>query len=512
MKYDFTGLGGKVRAIMEQDPDMEDLKRAEVAYHTMRLAFEHLMSRVVLALVNDEELLSNPPQSLVISGGVASNKFLRTVAASVLQARGFGHVDVRAPRPSLCTDNAAMIAWAGQKMYRAGWTTDLSFLPQDEWPIEKIITGVDCWVQKDGVKVPQPKAKVADPQRQDKTELPEDSEPQQPPRPSTPDSPPEPVEVGAPDAGAAQRREAKLKSVTQDEGEIFQPQIQSDRKKASVELVSGRTSSKGGQHAADSEGPAPPQEGTAQSPPHKAADRPTRPTETPWARASQGGTKAAAEAEEGNQTDPIDALKAKEELLLRPLVQGSRRRAVLRGESSNGPRDRKALRQNPLAKSHAKAAQVDKRHAAEWTSPAGAAQKKSAYMERQAKQAKQASDSHPVDEARAASSSDVDQTPKPRTAPFGEPLSKPVLRSKMVPEGERVPGADQALKESVKVKEEKHEQKQTRDQETPAPGRKTEDNETKRRVVRLLQPAADEPAPKGSPGVGLEKLKRWIGL
>ncbi|KAG8164877.1 hypothetical protein KVR01_005152 [Diaporthe batatas] len=162
MTYDFTGLGGKARAIMQQNPDMQRMERMELAYHTMRLAFEHLMSRVILALENDPELLASPPQSLVIAGGVASNMFLRNVAASVLQARGFGHVDVRAPRHMYCTDNAAMIAWAGQKMYTAGWTTDLSFLPQDEWPIEEILTGVDCWVHKDDVEASEPEPVTQD--------------------------------------------------------------------------------------------------------------------------------------------------------------------------------------------------------------------------------------------------------------------------------------------------------------------------------------------------------------
>lgn len=157
MVYDFTGLGGKVRAIMDQNPQMSGAERSELAYHTMRLAFEHLMSRAIMALQNDKELLTNPPQSLVLSGGVASNLFLRKVAASMLKARGFGDMSVKAPDPYLCTDNAAMIAWAGKEMYKAGWTTDNRFLPQGEWPIEEIIPGVDCWVHKDNAPLRDPR-------------------------------------------------------------------------------------------------------------------------------------------------------------------------------------------------------------------------------------------------------------------------------------------------------------------------------------------------------------------
>lgn len=213
MTYEFAGFGGQVRKIISERPDMENRERAELAYQTMRLAFEHIMSRVIMALQDDEELLANPPQSLVISGGVASNQFLRTVAASMLQARGFGNMNVTAPRPYLCTDNAAMIAWAGQKMYRAGWTTDLSFLPQAEWPIEEILTGVDCWVRKDAVN-PQKSGSNATASQQGKTELPGKPELKEPPLPSTATAPLKRIEIPAPDAGAAPRREAKVKPVT----------------------------------------------------------------------------------------------------------------------------------------------------------------------------------------------------------------------------------------------------------------------------------------------------------
>lgn len=321
MTYEFTGLGGKVRRIISERPDMENNERAELSYQTMRLAFEHIMSRVIMALQNDEELLTNPPQSLVISGGVASNQFLRTVAASMLRARGFGHMTVTAPKPKWCTDNAAMIAWAGLKMYKAGWTTDLSFLPQGEWPIEEILTGVDCWVWKGAVSPPKSRSNVPASQ-QDKTELPEKSESQEPSLPSTPNAPSKPVEVGAPGAGAAHRREAQVKSVTQTEDEISETRTKSDDDKASAKPVPGRLLSHDGRHASDSEGPDSPQEGTAQAPPKEPTNRPTQqPRRTP--SASKGGSKAAAQPARGRSgTDssdgPITLLKAAEEQLLRP--------------------------------------------------------------------------------------------------------------------------------------------------------------------------------------------------
>ncbi|KUI57219.1 tRNA N6-adenosine threonylcarbamoyltransferase, mitochondrial [Cytospora mali] len=156
MKFDFSGLGGMVRSIMQDKPDMPRVERAELGYHTMRLAFEHLGSRVILAMENDAELLANPPKHLILSGGVASNKFLRKVISKMLKARGFGDTEVTAPAPKWCTDNAAMIAYAGTEMYRSGWTTDNAFLPKSEWPIEQIIADTDCWIKKDEVTLFEP--------------------------------------------------------------------------------------------------------------------------------------------------------------------------------------------------------------------------------------------------------------------------------------------------------------------------------------------------------------------
>ncbi len=41
-----------------------------------------------------------------------------------------------APPAALCTDNAAMIAWAGLERLRLGLTDDLDFAPRPRWPLD----------------------------------------------------------------------------------------------------------------------------------------------------------------------------------------------------------------------------------------------------------------------------------------------------------------------------------------------------------------------------------------
>ena len=71
--------------------------------------------------------------ALVVAGGVAANNAIRTA----LQALAAQH-DLRfvAPPPWLCTDNAAMIAWAGAERFAAGLTDPLDVAARARWPLD----------------------------------------------------------------------------------------------------------------------------------------------------------------------------------------------------------------------------------------------------------------------------------------------------------------------------------------------------------------------------------------
>ncbi|KAH7635109.1 glycoprotease family-domain-containing protein [Sordaria sp. MPI-SDFR-AT-0083] len=110
-------------------------QRRYLARAVMQLAFEHLASRIVMVLQQQAKHSGEAQKvkTLVVSGGVASNQFLRHVLRRVLEVRGFGHIRIMAPPVNLCTDNAAMIAWTGSEMYRAGWVSKLDMLPIKKW-------------------------------------------------------------------------------------------------------------------------------------------------------------------------------------------------------------------------------------------------------------------------------------------------------------------------------------------------------------------------------------------
>lgn len=172
MAFSFAGLLSSVERFMKhtydtngamsgmRDPASVPLEeRRDLSRETLRLCFEHLVSRILLHLSEPGvRSAAKPVDTVVVSGGVASSPYLRHVIRAMLDARGFSHIRVSFPPPSLCTDNALMIAWAGMEMYTAGYTSSLAITPIRKWSMDPRaedggILGVPGWI-KDGIQLP----------------------------------------------------------------------------------------------------------------------------------------------------------------------------------------------------------------------------------------------------------------------------------------------------------------------------------------------------------------------
>jgi N6-L-threonylcarbamoyladenine synthase len=136
-------------------------ERRALARHTLSSAFRHLVGRICLAIEADPDtLLPALRSALVVAGGVASNRFLMHVLRETLAVRVpqlDGPLNVVSPPIELCTDNAAMIAWTGMRMFEEGWCTDLSAMPVPKWPMDPThgpgLLGVDGWLRREGYEV-----------------------------------------------------------------------------------------------------------------------------------------------------------------------------------------------------------------------------------------------------------------------------------------------------------------------------------------------------------------------
>jgi len=121
--FSFAGLKSAVqRAVVSGAYSHED-----IAASFQQAVVDCLVDRTVLALRK-----SDAP-ALVVAGGVAANGAIRSALADLAQREGRAF---SVPPAWLCTDNAAMIAWAGAERLAAGLTDPLDVPARARWPLD----------------------------------------------------------------------------------------------------------------------------------------------------------------------------------------------------------------------------------------------------------------------------------------------------------------------------------------------------------------------------------------
>jgi N6-L-threonylcarbamoyladenine synthase len=96
-------------------------------------AFQGAVAEVLVEKTR-RALAAEPVGALAVAGGVAANGAIRAGLERVAREAGAAFV---APPLSLCTDNAAMIAWAGIERSRAGIAPDAAITARPRWPLDE---------------------------------------------------------------------------------------------------------------------------------------------------------------------------------------------------------------------------------------------------------------------------------------------------------------------------------------------------------------------------------------
>ena len=127
---DFSFSGLKTAALTTwQQSDQSAQTQADLAY-----AFEEAVVETI-AIKCRRALEQTQMKTLVIAGGVSANTHLRTRLTKLVEKY---QANVYYPRPAFCTDNGAMIAYAGSQRLLAGEQQDLDFSATARWPIHSL--------------------------------------------------------------------------------------------------------------------------------------------------------------------------------------------------------------------------------------------------------------------------------------------------------------------------------------------------------------------------------------
>ena len=130
--FSFSGLKTAVRVIaMGLDPE-DNEARADLA-----ASFQHTVARTRASRVGQAIAIFSQRypegRALVAAGGVAANTAIRAALTKLAMDSGLRLV---VPPPILCTDNGAMVAWAGLERLRLGLSDGFDFAARPRWPLD----------------------------------------------------------------------------------------------------------------------------------------------------------------------------------------------------------------------------------------------------------------------------------------------------------------------------------------------------------------------------------------
>ena len=132
--FDMSFSGLKTAVLRARDAAVAahgGLRRADRA--EICAAFQRAVADV-LSEKTRRALAAHPVPTLAVAGGVAANATIRAGLDAVAREAGVAFV---APPLALCTDNGAMIAWAGIERFRLGHRDGMDLAARPRWPLDR---------------------------------------------------------------------------------------------------------------------------------------------------------------------------------------------------------------------------------------------------------------------------------------------------------------------------------------------------------------------------------------
>ena len=133
--FSFAGLKTAVRHAVTGLRTVSDQDVADLCASFEAAVSDAVADRVGRAMtLHEERVGAAASRRLAVAGGVAANKRLRARLTDLAAARGY---TLCVPPAALCTDNAAMVAWAGCERLVRGLTDGFDALARPRWPLDE---------------------------------------------------------------------------------------------------------------------------------------------------------------------------------------------------------------------------------------------------------------------------------------------------------------------------------------------------------------------------------------
>ena len=130
--FSISGLKTATRLAAERAAPLTQQDVADLCASFQAAVVDVIVDRMRVALGRFQGV-AGVARAIVIAGGVASNGAIREALLRFCAQAG---VPLVAPPPRLCTDNGAMIAWAGVERLRLGPVDDLAAPARPRWPLD----------------------------------------------------------------------------------------------------------------------------------------------------------------------------------------------------------------------------------------------------------------------------------------------------------------------------------------------------------------------------------------
>jgi len=131
--FSLSGLKTAVRQELLKMESVSERDTADIAASFQAAIVDVMVDRVRAAIRMFDETTGMRPNGVVIGGGVAANDAIRRALARLCSESGLRFVS---PPQGLCSDNGAMIAWAGLERLQAGLAEGMETPARPRWPLD----------------------------------------------------------------------------------------------------------------------------------------------------------------------------------------------------------------------------------------------------------------------------------------------------------------------------------------------------------------------------------------